>query len=152
MKTTIHTITALLLLKLSATAGTISEVRTDKQTATIGAQLDAGEELLVFIGHESLGWSGSPNKKAVTATVKASSEIRLDDGSLGRGFTFRVGASTHYVAMGASGPVPFGDLVFRVNNNISAKDGIYTFADIRKPDGKLVPVSVRVRTAKPDAH
>ena len=35
----------------------------------------------------------------VTATVEASSQIRLDDGSLGKGFIFRAGGGTIYVAI-----------------------------------------------------
>jgi hypothetical protein len=152
MKTTIHAITALLLLTISARAGAISKVHTDKQKATIDARLDAGQELRVFIGDESLGWSASqPKAAAVTAIIEASSQIRLDDGSLGRGFTFRAGGSTTYVAITPGGTVPFGELVFRTESKVSAKDGIYTFADIRKPDGTLVPVSVRVRTGQSHA-
>jgi hypothetical protein len=33
-----------------------------------------------------------------------------------------------------------------VGSELSSKDGIFTFAGIQKPDGTLVPVSVRVRT------
>ena len=152
MKTTIHSIVGLLLLTLSAGAGVISKVHTDKQRATIDARLDAAEELRVFIGDESLGWSASQSKPAaITATIEASSKIRLDDGSLGTGFTIRTGGSTTYVAITPSGPVPFGELVFRTDKKISAKDGIYTFADIHTRDGVLVPVSVRVRKAQPHA-
>src|SRR5688572_3468953 len=100
MKTTLHTLSALLLLTLPAGAGEISKVHTDRQMATIEAQLDAGQELRVFIGDESLGWSvAQPKAAAVTATVEASSRIRLDDGSLGSGFTFRAAGSTTHVAM-----------------------------------------------------
>jgi len=152
MKTTIHTITALLLLTLSARAGAISKVHTDKQSVTIEARLDAQQELRVFIGDESLGWSASsPKAAAVTATVEASTQIRLDDGSLGKGFIIRAVGGTTYVAITPGGPVPFGELVFRTDSKVSAKDGIYTFADIHKPDGALVPVSVRVRTVQPHA-
>lgn len=152
MKTIIHSIAGLLLLTLSAGAGVISKVQTDKQRATIDARLDAGEELRVFIGDESLGWSASQAKPgAITATIEASSKIRLDDGSLGTGFTFRTGGGTAYVAITPGGPVPFGELVFRTDKKVSVKDGIYTIADIRTRDGVLVPVSVRVRKAQPHA-
>ena len=153
MKTTIHAITALLLLTLSARAGAISKVHTEKHRATIEARLDAQQELRVFIGDESLGWSASqPKAAAVTATVEASSQIRLDDGSLGKGFIFRASGSTASVAITPSGPVPFGELVFRHDSKVAAKDGTYTFADIRKPDGTLVPVSIRVRRVQPHAN
>ena len=146
MKTTSYIITASFLLVLSAVAGTISKVVPDRQKATITAQLDKGQELLVFIGEESLGWSSSQAKAAaITATVEASNEIKLDDGSLGKGFIFRTSAGTTYVAITPGGPVPFGDLEFRAGSKVDTKDGIYTFADIRKKDGTLVPVSIRVR-------
>lgn len=150
MKSIIHTIAALLLLTFSAQADAISKVQTEKQKATIDARLDAGQELRIFIGDESLGWSSTPPKAGpVTATVEASRQIRLDDGSLGRGFIFRVRGSTAYVAITPDGPVPFGELVFRTKSKVSTKDGVHTFADIRKPDGMLVPVSVRVRASQP---
>ena len=151
MKISIYTIIALHLLTLSARAGAVSKVHTDKQGATIEARLDAQQELRVFIGDESLGWSTSSKATALTATVEASTQIRLDDGSLGKGFIIRAGGSTTFVAITPGGPVPFGELVFRTDSKVSAKDGIYTFADIRKPDGTLAPVSVRVRTVQPHA-
>jgi hypothetical protein len=39
-------------------------------------------------------------------------------------------------------------LVFRANDAVLSKDGIFTFADIHKPDGTLVPVSVRIRLVR----
>lgn len=108
MKTTFHTITALILLALSAMAGPLLKVRTEKQRAIIDAQVQPNMELRVFVGDESLGWSATGPQKGVaaSATVEASSEIRLDDGSLGKGFIFRAGGSTAYVAITRGGPVP----------------------------------------------
>jgi tRNA A-37 threonylcarbamoyl transferase component Bud32 len=136
--------------------GAVSKVETDRRSATITAQVGAGEELLVFIGDESLGWASSaPEAATVTVTVEASSELQLEDGSLGQGFIIRsVGITTSSkvnVAITPDGPVPFGTLAFRANDAVSSKDGILTFADIHKPDGTRVPVSVKVRT-KPAAN
>ena len=148
------TITALILLTLSAQAGVISSVRTDKQRATIEARVDAQQELLVFIGDESLGWSAAQPtaEKTITAIVKTSSQIRLEGGSKGKGFTFQVGGSTAYVAITPDGPVPFGEFVIRADSKVASKNGTFTFADIRKPDNTLVPVSVRVRTVQPPVN
>jgi hypothetical protein len=44
--------------------------------------------------------------------------------------------------------VPFGELVFRDNPAITEAAGVFTFADIRQPDGALVPVCARVRAAQ----
>ena len=151
MKSIIHTtITALVILTVSAQAGEISKVNTDRQRATIEARVDAGQELRVFIGDGSLGWSVSQPTKAaaLTAMVEASSQIRLDDGSQGKGFIFRVGGNTIYVAITPGGPVPFGEFILRDDRKVSSKNSIFTFADIRKPDGTLVPVSVRIRTVQ----
>ena len=132
---------------LTPNAGVISRVHTEKGKVTIEARLDGQEELRVFVGEESLGWSVSaPKAGAVTAIVEASNQIRLRDGSLGLGFIFRAGGSVaNYVVIEPDGPVPFGELEFREDKDITAKDGTYTFADIRKTDGTLVPVSVKVR-------
>jgi hypothetical protein len=101
---------------------------------------------VVFAGQESLGWSVYESQAGpVTATVEASSQIRLDDGSVGKGFILRAGGSTVNVAITPGGPVPFGELVFRLDRNITARDGVHTFADIRQPDGTLVPVSITLR-------
>jgi hypothetical protein len=106
-------------------------------------------ELRVFVGDESLGWSstGPQAGTAVSATVEGSNEIRLEDGSLGRGFIFRAGGSTTYVAITPGGPVPWGEFVMRDNRNVTGIGATATFADIRKADGTLVPVSVGVRQA-----
>ncbi len=153
MKTTFHIITALLLLTLSATAGPFLKVRTEKQRAIIDAQVQPNMELRVFVGDESLGWSATGPQKgvAVSATVEASSKIRLDDGSLGKGFIFRVGGSTTYVAITPGGPVPFGEFVIRDDSKVTGNNGTATFADIHKPDGTLVPVSIGVRKLQSDA-
>ncbi|MBI3876753.1 MAG: protein kinase [Verrucomicrobia bacterium] len=156
--------------RLAPNAGAITGVHTEKGMATIEARLDGQQELRVFVGEESLGWSMPAGEGgAVTAIVEASSQIRLEDGSLGVGFIFRAGGSTTnvtlipdgprqnrawspitwgsttYVAIIPDGPVPFGALEFREDKDIAAKEGTYTFADIRKAGGMLVPVSVKVR-------
>ena len=153
MKITFHTITALFLLTLSALAGPFLKVRTEKQRAIIDAQVQPNMELRVFVGDESLGWSatGPQVGVAVNATVEGSNEIRLDDGSTGKGFVFRAGGSTTNVAITPGGPVPFGEFVIRDDSKVTGNDGTATFADIRKPDGTLVPVSVGVRKPQPDA-
>jgi tRNA A-37 threonylcarbamoyl transferase component Bud32 len=130
--------------------GGISSVRTDAKKATIDAQLALGQGLLLTIGDDSLKWTMPAPRTGVTrATVEASNQIRLDDGSLGKGFVFKGGNGTVYVAMTPEGPVPFGELIFRDNNRISHTDGIHTFADIHQTDGKPIPVSIRVGPIPP---
>ena len=130
-------------------AGGISKVQMEAQKATIDAEVDAGQELLVFIGDGTLGWSFSqPGAAAVTATVEPSSGLRLDDGSLGKGFVIRTSGGVANVAITPGGPVPFGEFVIRPASAVSSSDGIYTVADIHQPDGTRVPVSVRIRARK----
>lgn len=130
--------------------GGISSVRTDAKKATIDVQLALGQGLLLTIGDDSLKWTMPAPRTGVTrATVEASNQIRLDDGSLGKGFVFKGGNGTVYVAMTPEGPVPFGELIFRDNNRISHTDGIHTFADIHQTDGKPIPVSIRVSPIPP---
>ncbi|MBI1839757.1 MAG: hypothetical protein HYR88_02755 [Verrucomicrobia bacterium] len=154
MKATIHTITTLLLLTLSAMAGPFLKVRTERQRAIIDAQVPPNMELRLFVGDDSLGWSAAVPQRgvAVSATVEGSHEIRLEDGSLGKGFIFRAGGSTTYVAITPGGPVPFGEFIIRDDSKVTRNDGTATFADIRKPDGMLVPVSIGVRTVQPHAN
>jgi len=124
----------------------ISNILTDNTSATFDAQVKVGEALRVFIGDDYPGWSTMPVKSGpISVIVKASSQIRLDDGSLGRGFTIKTDGGTVYVAITPDGPVPFGELIFRTADKVTAKSGNHTFADIRKPDGTLVPVCVCVR-------
>jgi serine/threonine protein kinase/formylglycine-generating enzyme required for sulfatase activity len=140
--------------------GTITSVRTDGQKATVTARLGDGQELLVFVGQEKLGWSvgGIPRaasmSETIIETVESSSQMRLEDGSFGKGLVLRTvlrtGTDTAYVAITPDGPVPYGEVVFRDNPAITVADGVFTFADIRQPDGTLVPVSARVRAALPE--
>ena len=151
----IITIVTSTLLMLTHTAGAegITAVRTEKGRAVIEAELDPSTGLRVFVGQESPHWTTWVNKVTnLTATVEASSQIRLQDGSFGKGFIFRCGNSIHYVAITQGGPVPFGELTFRDNEKVSRSGGIFTFADIRKPDGTLVPVSVRAWKGPPPVH
>ena len=132
-------------------AAGIRAVRVEGQRATIEAKLDPSTGLRVFVGEGKLFWTWFVNKQTnLTATVEGSAQIRLQDGSLGRGFVFRSpGGGTHYVAITEGGAVPYGELEFRENARISAKDGIFTFADIRRADGTRVPISVRVWKGQP---
>ena len=133
--------------------GEISSVRTDGRKATIEARLAAGEELWLFIGGESLGWSMSNAKPgAIETSVRASDQIKLDDGSLGKGLIFEGKYGVANVAITPGGPVPFGELVIRDNSRITQSNGVYTFADVHQEDGTLVPVSIRVRKSRPPAN
>ena len=146
---TIVTSTLLMLTQTAGAAG-ITAVRTDKGRAVIEAELDPSTMLRVFVGQESPHWTTWVNKVTnLTATVEASSQIRLQDGSFGKGFIFRCYATIQYVAITQDGPVPFGELTFRDNEKVSRSGGIFTFADIRKSDGTLVPVSVRAWKGHP---
>ena len=82
------------------------------------------------------------------ATVRASSQMRLEDGSFGKGFVFQAENGTAYVAITPDGPVPFGELVFRENGRILESNRVYTFADIHQENGALAPVSVRIRQSQ----
>ena len=134
------------ITKPRSNAGKITKVHTEKDRATIEAQLGEQEVLLVFIGDESLGWSAGLAKPGFgTATIESSSQIRMEDGSMGKGFVAHVGPTTFPVAITPDGPYPFGELVFRADSKVTENNGTYIFADIHKPDGTLVPVCVGVR-------
>jgi hypothetical protein len=74
MKITLHTITALLLLTLPAMAGPFLKVRTEKQRAIIEAQVHPDQELRVFVGDESLGWSAT-GPQAGVARVRPQRDV-----------------------------------------------------------------------------
>lgn len=135
--------------KAGVSSAAISRVHTDGQKADVEARLDQDDELWMFIGDESLGWSMSrPRGGAIEATVRASNQIELGAGSLGKGLVFESENGAAYVAIDPVGPVPFGELIFRANDKIIKKDGVHTFADIHQADGALVPVSIRIRQNK----
>jgi len=136
--------------KMAVAAGPnrVWEVRCEGPKAYIRAELDDLHDLHLFIGSDVLGWSArQTGSTSVTATVEASGQIKLEDGSMGHGLVFQAWGVRHSIAITPDGPVPFGELVFRENANITEKDGTFTFADIRQADGTLVPISVRVRPA-----
>ncbi len=147
MKSIIHSVAALLLLIATASAGTITKVSTAGQKATINANVGAGEELRVFVGDEGTGWSASTGvPKVMQITMEASDQVMLDDGGKGKGFILTMGPNNvFHVPIVKNGQVPFGELVIRPSNAILNQNGVWSFADIRLPDGKLVPISVKVR-------
>ena len=132
----------------------ICAVRCEGTKATIEYEADDAHEIFLFVGNEALGWSSRyAGANPRRATVEASGQIRMEDGSLGRGFIFQTEAARHYVAVTPDGPVPFGDLVFRPDSEITQEAGTLTFADIHRADSTPVPISVRVRpvTRLPEA-
>jgi len=54
----------------------------------------------------------------VTATVEASRQIKMEDGSMGRGLIFQAWGTRHNIAVTPDGPVPYGEVVFRPNFQI----------------------------------
>jgi predicted Ser/Thr protein kinase len=132
----------------AAPRNVVSEVHCTDRKAVIHYADDADHELFLFVGDTYPGWAvGRGATDTGEATVEASDRIRMDDGSLGRGFIFRAAGTTAYVAITPDGPVPFGELVFREDAAITAKDGTFAFADIQQADGTRVPISVCVRPA-----
>ena len=125
----------------------ITEVRCEGQKAIISAELDSEHGLRLFIGNEALGWTSSHTGSGpVTATVEASDEIKVADGSSVRGLVFLAWGVRHNIAITPNGSVPYGEVVFRADSRITKENGTFTFADIRQSDGTLVPVSIHVRT------
>jgi RNA polymerase sigma factor (sigma-70 family) len=108
---------------------------------------------------------------AFKAVVELSDKILMSDGKFATGFIYSVaiseGAATEkqsligsivYVPIPKTGTVrdllarslagdamPFGQLSLREESKIVRKDGVITFADIQKGDGKLVPVSFVIK-------
>ncbi len=124
----------------------VSEVRCEGSKAYIRAELDDLHDLHLFIGRDTLGWSArQAGSTSLTATLEASDQIKLDDGSMWHGLIFQAWSVRHYIAITPDGPVPFGEVVFRENTNVTENEGTFTFADIRQADGTLIPVSIRVR-------
>jgi hypothetical protein len=123
----------------------VLEVRCEGRKADIRAELDDLHDLHLFIGSNALGWSSwYAGWTSVTATVEASDQIKLEDGSMGHGLIFQVRGTRHNIATTPEDPVP-GEVVFRPNSMITQMDGTFTFADIRQTNGTLIPVSIRVR-------
>jgi serine/threonine protein kinase len=124
----------------------VLEVRCEGPKASIRTELDDLHELHLFIGSDALGWSASQTgSTSLTATVEASNQMSLADGSLGSGLIFQAWGIRHNIAITSDGPVPYGEVVFRPNSRITNENGTFTFADIRQANGRLVPVSTRVR-------
>ena len=104
---------------------------------------------------------------AFKAVVELSDKILMSDGKFATGFIYSVavseGAATEkqsligsmiYVPIPKTGSLqdflarslagdamPFGELSLREESKVVRKDGVVTFADIKKGDGTLVPVS-----------
>ena len=123
----------------------VLEVRCEGRKADIQAELDDRHDLHLSIGNDALGWSSQhTGSTSVTATVEASSQIKMADGSIGRGLVFQAWGSRHYIPITPEGPVPYGEVVFRPNSRAN-ESGSFTFADIRQANGTLIPVAIGVR-------
>jgi len=129
----------------AAPRNAVGAVHCTDRKAVIDYSVDADHELFLFVGSGYPGWSAGQGPGPARATVEASDQVRLDDGSMGRGFVFVAGGVRTAVAITEGGPVPFGDLVFRPEGAITGQAGTFTFADLRQADGPLVPLSVGVR-------
>jgi serine/threonine protein kinase/signal peptidase I len=146
---------------LSRPHATNMSVVTEGQKATITARLEKDQEFMVFVGRpESPGWTtrhgfsldpAASKTQTIIETVEALDRVRLQDGSYGKGFGIGSAQSMMHVAIIPDGPVPYGELIFRKNSDITETNGVFTFADIRKADGTLVPISARVRPIPPGA-
>jgi len=133
-------------LATATSSNRVAEVRCEGPKAYIRAELDDLHDLRLTIGSDALGWSSQyTGSTSVTATVEAYSQIKMEDGSMGRGLIFQAWGTRHYIALTPEGSVPYGEVVFRSNSLITQKDGTFTFADIRQTNGTLIPVSIRVR-------
>ena len=134
-------------------ANSVLEVSSVGQKAHIRAELDDLHELRLFIGSDALGWSARrTGSTSVMATVEASGQVKLADGSSESGLVFQAWSVRHNIAMSPDGPVPYGEVVFRPTSRITNENGTFTFADIRQANGTLVPISVCVRLSSSNSH
>ena len=156
-------LTGLIALPLAAvtlaqkkTPNSVSEVRCENNRATIKYESDEVHEIFVSVGNESYGWWGFRGALSGTATVEASDQIKMENGSLASGFMVRVKSAGFegcaFASITPDGKIPFGDLVFRKNANITNTDGAFTFADIHQANGTLVPIFARVRPSTGKSH
>ncbi len=129
----------------------ILEVRCEGPKAIIRAECDDLHVLRLFFGNDNLGGWSAGHAGGITnpATVEASDQLKLEDGSLGRGLVFRTRSAVANIAITPDGPAPYGAVVFRPTAAIVNENDTFTFADLRQTNGTLIPVSIRVSSAKP---
>ena len=105
----------------------------------INAQTDGTKQMALLIGKDR--WQ-SGKQGVIVASFEPSNEMRLENGATGHGFSFKVGGA------GSSGTfyinIPYGQIVLRKNAQVSQQGGVFTIADIKQADGKLIPVTVQL--------
>ncbi|MBT3381479.1 MAG: RNA polymerase sigma factor [Lentisphaerae bacterium] len=95
-------------------------------------------------------WAGGPagNDDKALVSLEVSDRIRLEDGSMGYGMVFTrrtaVGAVKQSLVIAEDGPLPYGQVRIRAAETVVKTADIVPLADIETPDGRRVPVSLRL--------
>jgi hypothetical protein len=105
--------------------------------------------LSLYVGEKKWGSSPVGNGKKAIATLEASNQIKMDDGSMGYGiiYTNSVGgvSVTQYLAVTRNeGDLPYGEVTFRHAEAIVKTLDSVICGDIVRPEGKNVPISLKL--------
>ena len=104
--------------------------------------------LSLYVGEKRWGSSPVGNGKKALATLEVSNQIQMEDGSMGHGMicTKSTGgvSSKQFLAVTENGDLPYGEVTIRDADAIIETLDSVTCADIERPDGSRVPISLRL--------
>jgi hypothetical protein len=153
-ETTTHTVTEpertdLELDKaVGATQQALTVVHVTDQQVEVEVVSDGNKRLSLYIGDNPWGSGPLAEGKKSLSKLEASDQIGLDDGSVGHGIIWtRIVdgvSSKQFLAITEEGRLPYGEVRIRNAEAIGKTTHVLTIADIEKPDGRRVPIFLRL--------
>lgn len=120
----------------------VAEKKVDVEILTEGTKI-----LSLYVGDKKWGSGPVGNNKKVLATLEVSDQIRLEGGLVGHGIVFTKSfggvSGKQFLALSEDGQLPYGEVKIRDAVAVVQTADIVTLADIKTPDGSLVPISLR---------
>ena len=110
----------------------------------------SSKTLSLYVGEKMYASGPVEGGKNELVWLEVSNQIQLEDGALGHGMIFTRdirngrGSRKHLLAITENGPLPYGKASIRKTEAIVEAADSLTIADIERPDGSKVPISLKL--------
>lgn len=131
-----------------ATQQALTVVHVADKKVEVEILTEGTKRLSLYVGDKKWGSGPVADDKKALATLEASDQMRLEHGSVGHGIILKrsVGgvSSKQFLAITEDGQLPYGKVKIRDAEAIAKTVHVVTLADIERPDGSRVPISLRL--------